>query len=245
VVKGKSEDWVSRAEALIMSLRSVKGVGISLDDADEIAEINILADGERPPKHIVRDVRSALKAELKVDIDYRKISVAQRRENALPEPEGGQVIELVPAPEENGQGAHRLRFGGVTVSLNALRCQVQVELGLGDQEAVGEVVGSNSRQQIPRLVAEATLKAVERFLSDEYLLSLADLEQITLGSDTIVVVNVKFLTGRRQQALSGSCVVDHDLQQSVVYATLDSLNRILGRLEIKEPVEYELRPTSI
>lgn len=245
MLKGKSEDWVNRAEALIMSLRSVKGVGITLDGDNEIAEINVLADGERMPKHIVRDVRSALKAELKMDIDYRKISVAQRRDNALPEPEEGHVIELVPTPEEYGPPVQRLRFGGVTVSLNALRCQVQVELGLGDQEAVGETVGSNSRDQVPRLIAEATLKAVDRFLSDEYVLSLSDLEMITLGSDTIVVVNVKFLAGRRQQALSGSCVVDHDLQQSVVYATLDSLNRILGRLDIKEPVEYELRPTSV
>jgi len=30
----------------------------------------------------------------------------------------------------------------------------------------------------------------------------------------------------------------------VVYATLSALNRVLGRLRFREPVEYELRPTT-
>jgi hypothetical protein len=238
-------DWVQEAEQLIASLRNVKGCSITVQ-GDEIVEINVLADGERPAKQIVRDVRSALKAELKLDIDYRKISIALKRDDSeiLPLP-GDNVIELVPTPEDKPRSGHRLRFGGVTVSLNTLRCQVNVELGLGEQEAMGEAIGSNSRQQVPRLIAEATLRAVERFLGGDYALCLNDLELVTVGSDTIALINVKFQSGRRLQTLSGSCVVEHDLQQSVVYATLDSLNRILGQLIIKEPVEYELRPTSI
>lgn len=237
--------WVHDAEALIMSLRSVKGVSITTS-AGEIAEINILADGERPPKHIVRDVRSALKAELKVDVDYRKISVAQKRDDS--EVPGGSyaggppILELLPAPEPP---VRRVRFHGVTISLNSLRAQARVELALGDREVVGEAEGATGRQQVPRLIGEATLRAVERFLSEDYLLVLSDLEVINLGNDSVVVVNVKFITDRRQQTLSGSSVVDHDLQQSVVYATLAALNRILGRVQIKEPIEYELRPTSI
>ena len=242
-------DWVQEAESLIKSLTSVTGCSISLE-GDDITVINVFAEGDRSPKHIVRDVRSALKVKLDLDIDYRKISVVKTTDERLRighlEPEKDNVIELVPTPEERPRAAlPRLRFGGVTVSLNALRCQAQVELGLGDQEAVGEAVGSNSRQQVHRLIAEATLKAVDRFLEGDYVLALNDLEIVTVGADSIALVNVKFLSGRRQQTLSGSCVVDHDLQQSVVYATLDSLNRILGQLMIKEPVEYELRPTSI
>lgn len=237
--------WVHDAEALIMSLRSVQGVSIATAGG-EITEINILADGERPPKHVARDVRSALKAELKVDVDHRKISVAQKRDETEPGggPYGGgaQILELLSPVEPP---ARRVRFHGVTISLNSLRAHARVELALGDREVVGEAEGATGRQQVPRLIGEATLRAVERFLSDDYLLSLSDLEVINLGNDSVVVVNVKFITDRRQQTLSGSSVVDHDLQQSVVYATLAALNRILGRVQIKEPVEYELRPTSI
>jgi len=242
--RNPSLDWVVDAEALIRSLRNVTGVSIKTDRG-QIEEINILADGERSPKNIVRDVCSALKAEFRIDLDYRKISVAQKRESAPSvrvEPTEDGIIEILPADESQET---RLRFGGVTVSINQLRCHVQVELGLGGREAVGEAHGPNSRDQVPRLISEATLKAVERFLSDDYLLTLGHIELLEMGSDTIVVVNVHLMTDRKKTALSGSCVVDHDLQQSVVYATLDSLNRILGRLDVKEPVEYELRPTSL
>ena len=40
-------DWVTEAEKLILSLRSVKRASISLE-GDEIAEINILADRSIP-----------------------------------------------------------------------------------------------------------------------------------------------------------------------------------------------------
>ncbi len=245
--RNQSLDWVTEAEALIRSLRSVNGVSIKTEGG-LVEEINILADGERSPKNIVRDVCSALKAEFRIDIDYRKISIAQRRDTPVAEPvepmepARNGIIEILPIDESQET---RLRFGGVTVSINQLRCQVQVELGLGSQEAVGEAHGPNSRDQVPRLISEATLKAVERFLSEDYLLTLGHIELLDMGSDTIVVVNVQLMTDRKKVALSGSCVVDHDLQQSVVYATLDSLNRILGRLNVKEPVEYELRPTSM
>ena len=38
--------------------------------------------------------------------------------------------------------------------------------------------------------------------------------------------------------------VEQDVAQSVVYATLAAVNRVLGGLRSREPVEYELRPTS-
>jgi len=70
------------------------------------------------------------------------------------------------------------------------------------------------------------------------------LKTIVLGGEEIAIVSVKFFRERAEKTLIGSCVVDHSLQQSVVYATLDALNRMLGRLRYREPVEYEIRPTS-
>ncbi|TPW11102.1 MAG: hypothetical protein FD129_1750, partial [bacterium] len=91
--------WVERAESLILSLRDVTGVDIAAS-GDDILEINILASGDRPPKQIARDVRSALRAELRLEVDHRKISVAQRRDDSGLSEEiqlaEGSVIELVP-----------------------------------------------------------------------------------------------------------------------------------------------------
>lgn len=255
-MNGRDEElsWIRDAEALLASLRGVRRVNIAVERPDtalpgaadappEIAEIHILSDGERPPKQIVRDVRSALMAAHRVDVDYRKISIVQRRQDP-PSDGTSNIIELVVGPEVAAPPP-RIRFGGVTVAQNALRCSVQVELALWEREIMGEAEGPVGRLQVPRLIAEATLRGLERLIADDYRLALGHLEIVNLGGDTIVLVCVKFIGGRRQQSLSGSCIVDHDLQQAVVYASLAALNRILGRLPIKEPVEYELRPTSV
>jgi len=55
---------------------------------------------------------------------------------------------------------------------------------------------------------------------------------------------VKLLGQRSEKTLVGSCTVEQDMAQSVVYATLAAVNRVLGGLRSREPVEYELRPTS-
>jgi hypothetical protein len=245
-------DWVAQAEKLLLSLRDIAGVGITLsEDGREITEISILAEGQRPPKQIVRDVRSALRAEFQVDVDYRKISVAQKRESSLeavPEPATRSLPTVLTLPAgrvDEEPAAIRLRFVGVTVGIDQSTCRARVELCLGDREAVGDASGANSRRQVPRLIAEATLSAISRFLDDSYVLSLIDLEVLEFGGEEVVLVAIKFFKDRIEKTLTGSCVVSHDLQQSVVYGTLDSLNRTLGRLRYRETVEYEIRPTTM
>ena len=247
----RGREWVIEAEKLLLSLRDIARASISLTEDDrDIAEINILADGQRPPKQIVRDVRSALRAEYQMDVDYRKISVAQKRDTggeppAAEPPRLPNVLTLPALRIDEEPAAIRLRFVGVTVGLDQASCRARVELSLGDRETVGEAAGSNSRRQVPLLIGQAALEAVERFVDETYVFSLTDMEILELGGEDVVVVAVKFYKDRSEKTLTGSCPVSHDLQQSVVYATLDALNRILGRLRYREPVEYEIRPTSL
>jgi hypothetical protein len=242
-------DWVVEAQKLLLSLRDIVGADISVsEDGRTLQEINILAEGHRPPKQIVRDVRSALRAEYQVDVDYRKISVAQRRESEKDSGRGsdtGATVLTLPAVHvEEEPAANRLRFEGVGVEIDQSSCSVRVELALGNRETVGEASGNPAGYQVSRLVAEATLAAVTKFLEPGYSLVLTEIKTIVLGGEEIVLVAVKFFKERAEKTLVGSCSVDHSLQQSVVYATLDALNRILGRLRYREPVEYEIRPTS-
>lgn len=242
-------DWVVEAQKLLLSLRDIVGADIAVsEDQKTLAEINILAEGHRPPKQIVRDVRSALRAEYQVDVDYRKISIAQRRESGKEAGRGsdsGPTVLTLPAVHvEEEPTASRLCFEGVGVEIEQTSCSVRVELSLGKREAVGEASGNPAGPQVSRLVSEATLEAVTKFLEPGYSLVLTELKTIVLGGEEIALVSVKFFKERAEKTLIGSCVVDHSLQQSVVYATLDALNRILGRLRYREPVEYEIRPTS-
>jgi hypothetical protein len=50
---------------------------------------------------------------------------------------------------------------------------------------------------------------------------------------------------RQEKILVGTCVIEQDLHQAVVFATLAALNRLVGGLRPKEPTEYVLRPTSV
>ena len=66
---------VYKAEDLILRLRDVRSCRIITDETGMISEIHVVASSYRPPKMIARDVETALKAELDLEIDYRKIGV--------------------------------------------------------------------------------------------------------------------------------------------------------------------------
>lgn len=245
--KTLSREWVIAAQKLLLSLRDIVGASITVSqDEETVSEINILAEGHRPPKQIVRDVRSALRAEYQVDMDYRKISVAQRR---APESETGFGLEsptvlTLPASQVSEEpAASRVRFGGVHVGIDQSACKVKVELSLGDRAVVGEAVGSSSGREVPQLVCQATLDAVAKFLDPVYSFSLAGVHMFSISGEETVSVLLKFFNERAEKTLTGSCLVSNSLQQAVVYATLSGLNRILGRLRYRESIEYVLRPS--
>ena len=66
---------VYKAEDLILRLRDVRSSRIITDETGAISEIHVVASSDRSPKMIARDVETALKAELGLEIDYRKIGV--------------------------------------------------------------------------------------------------------------------------------------------------------------------------
>ena len=82
------------------------------------------------------------------------------------------------------------------------------------------------------------------YLGDDVTLAPHEVEFVRLGRQEVVLVTVKLLGQRSEKTLVGSCTVEQDMAQSVVYATLAAVNRVLGGLRSREPVEYELRPTS-
>jgi hypothetical protein len=248
----RGRDWVIEAQKLLLSLRDIAGASISLSEDGEITEVNILAEGRRPPKQIVRDVRSALRAEYQVDLDYRRISVAQKRggteawEDGAEAPAAGPTILALPEARVVEEPAvERLRFVGLSVSLDQNTARARVELALGGREAAGEATGPSTRREVARLIGQATVDAIGRFLAEPVALTLVDADTVRAGEEEVTVAVVRFRKNRNDIVLAGCCPSRHDLQQSVVYATLAAVNRLLGRLAYREPVEYEIRPTSM
>lgn len=244
---------------MLCRLRDVTAASITTD-GDEIKEIHVVAESVRTPKNIVRDVETALKAFLKRSIDHRMISVAI----VPPVPVEGEKVELgrgsppvtprqptlppaplppLVVPQVAATGA-RVRFVNANLFVSGLRTQAEVELSWQGTTRVGNATGASARDNAFRLLSSATLSALAPFLGPDISLAPHDVEFVRLGRQESVVVAVKLLAQRSEKTLVGCCTVEQDVAQSVVYATLAAVNRVLGGLKTVEDVEYELRPTS-
>ena len=146
--------------------------------------------------------------------------------------------------QESAPSGTRVRFASANVYVAGLRTQAQVELQWRGMLRLGSATGPSTRENAERLVASATLNALQPFLGEERTLAVQDVSRLRMGRQTVYVVSVKLLEHRTEKVLTGSCTLEQDVPQTVVFATLAAVNRILGGLPAQEPVEYELRPTS-
>lgn len=231
--------WPKRAEAAIQSLRDVEAASVQTED-DDIREIHVLTSSSRPAKQIVRDVQTLLLTRFNRAIDHRVVSVAYARPGPALTPRAPRA----PAPEPEDQTTPRIRFGSVNLYVASGRAQAQVELGWKGVTRLGTAGGSATREGARGLIVSATLSAVQEFLEDGIALSLQDMELLRLGKQDVIVVSLSLLAHRSEKTLVGCCTVEQDAQQAVVLATLAALNRVVGGLRTREPIEYVLRPAS-
>lgn len=202
-------------ESVICRLRDVISARIVSGDDGEIEEIHVLTEASRAPKQVVRDIESAVMAKLGVQLDHRKVSVAQLQGNAKRE-----------------QG--RLKFSDVSISLDGNRAEATVHLGRDGVVYTGTATGLSSSSSQMKLIATATLRAVEDAGAADGTMVVEDMTTgVNLAGKNIVVVLINLVTNRGDDYLTGSAVVRQDLWKAVVNATLDAINR-RATLIIKE-----------
>jgi hypothetical protein len=250
-----SRTWVHKAEEALRALRDVDAASIQVE-GDEISEVHIVSRANRQPKQIVRDVTTVLMTRFNRRLDYRVVSVAfEKREPAAAPPAAVALVEPLPTAEPSARHApepepepetrrQRIRYGGVNLFVSGPRTQVQVELMWQGLPRLGTASGWSTRSGASRLVAEATLAAFQDLLIEEVAVSVQEVEVMRLGKRRAAVVSLSLLVDRQEKTLVGSCIVEQDVPQTVVLATLSALNRVVGMHQPKEPTEYVLRPTS-
>ncbi len=199
-------------EAVIRSLRGVISVCAVAGKDGELEELHVLADGGRVPKQVVRDVESALMAQYGFELDHKIVSVAQTQ--------NGKQFRFSDS---------RLKFSDVHISLNGTKAEAMVRLIRGEDIYTGSAAGHSSSHNQLRLIATATLRALENCQGSDGMLVLEDLDtSVTLSGRSIVVVLVNMITARGEDYLAGTAIVKQDLWKAVVNATLDAINRRLG-----------------
>lgn len=124
----------------------------------------------------------------------------------------------------------RLRFINLQFERTpAARCTAAVELEWMPGDTVtGRADGVASPLGDLRVVAEATLRAIELFLRRSVALELIGVKTMRAFDANIVMVSVLANTPDGQRRLLGCHLSDDDLLRSAVVATLQATNRVLG-----------------
>ncbi len=216
----KSQQWTTEEiRTLLCQLPGVSAAGVKLaDDApqgmEEIEEIHILATTSRNAKQIVRDVQSALFAAYGIQIDHRIVSIAQ------------MALDLSAQPKLPA----RIRYKGIGYEEDDEKCVVRVTLEYNGAHYCGEAAYSNAKAETYRLrmIAQATLDAIGSIVDNAGIYSLLDVQKVTIAGVPLVVVLLE-CTAEDNCILSGSACRLVQEMQSVVRATLDAVNRNLGK----------------
>ncbi|MDR3539664.1 MAG: hypothetical protein P4L69_01645 [Desulfosporosinus sp.] len=210
---------IQDCEQAIKQIRSVMAARINVNYQGEIEEVHILASSGRFPKQIARDVESVLIAQFNLQIDHKKISVAQIGDE---EEEGTLAI----------MESTRPRLVGVTLGTVNGMAEVKVELLTGDKHTKGSAQGPSSSHNKLRLFVDATLAALSPLILDKFLFVTEDVGITQLAKQQIALVSITLVASVGEQSLTGCALVRNDDREAVVKATLDAVNRKL-RFPIK------------
>ena len=217
------------AQRTICRLPDVSSCEIQSDAGGEITTIHVTARAGRSPKQIARDVEAVLAAEEGVVVDHRKISIAQFGEAELP------------AAASLG----RVELGGVSLHHGPHGLEVEVTLSSSAVAATGRALGPGTRFESRRVVAQATLDAITKLAEGAPSFSLGEVEERDLGERRVILVCVNRSHGRGESHLIGCCEIGYDPTQAVIFAVLDALNRLVGALRPRQPVEYRVGPAPV
>lgn len=200
---------VNDIESVVCRLKGIIAVSVVPDSNGGISEVHVLAGSSRSPKQVVRDVESAVMARLGVPIDHKKISVAQVDEGSV------------------GYDHSRLKLSDVSIAFNGTKTEATVRLTKDAIVFSGSASGTTSPNAQMKLIASATLRAIEEFGHPDSALVLEDATEIIMGGKKIALVLISLAGDRGEEFLTGSAVMKQDVWKGVVNATLDAVNRRL------------------
>jgi hypothetical protein len=217
---GAPDPWgVRRAENLLTSLEGILSARVVTTPLGEVSEVHILAQAGLAPKQLVRNIESALLAQLGLKIDHRKISIAQTADvkpiEALErESVRDRVLQrtvlfenLAVAP---GRRAHRIM---ITVTLSFR----------GQTESAEEETSDTPRSRVEG-AAKAAVMVLDRLLTESSI--ALEGAKIVDGFDReFAFVAVQGLGGRETILMTGTSEIKESAERAAVFAVLDATNR--------------------
>lgn len=208
-----------RAERLLRELTGVVSARIVADSDGRIQEIHILTDHEIPAKQTVRNVESALQAQLGIQVDHRKVSVARTRGSE--DEAAGKIIGI---GEISGQRRYLLD-GYEFKRKMPLRVECRVRLRLDEREFVGVAEGTDMERGRLNAAAQAALNALQVAESDAVSFALEGVALVDAFDPAVVTVALYGLSGRNRNYLAGAAPVVESAEYAAILAALQATNR--------------------
>ncbi len=224
---------IERAEELLGTLPGVLNVRIIPGPTGEVSEVHVLTTTSVSPKQTVRNVESALLAQLGMRVSHKKISVATSegpaaeaiRASRMTSPTGGMSV----LPDEPGNvksTKRRLYFEDVEVRrsrADGMTCRVTIRQG--DDVFVGEATGQESDRLRIETAARAAVNAVQQADEGGRSLRMEGARTIEAFDREFVFVALTTRLGRETALLTGSAEVKDGIETASVLAVLDATNR--------------------
>jgi hypothetical protein len=176
-----------------------------------VTEVHVLTGMAKAAKQVVRDVQSLAQAVFGLSIDRRVVSVVQ-----LPDPDLAQGDRAV--------------IVDVSEQMDGNHTKVVVTLGWQGETLIGEVAGAAAHTTRNRLVAEATIEALQQALQETTAIGVAAVDLPVLGSRAVAIAQVVMVHDGSERLMVGSALVDGESSRAVVRAVLDALNRHIPEL---------------
>lgn len=176
-----------------------------------VTEVHVLTGLNKAAKQVVRDVQSLAQAVFGLSIDRRVVSVVQ-----LPDPDLAQGDRPV--------------IIDVSEQMDGNHTRVVVTLGWQGDTLIGEVAGAAAHTTRNRLVAEATIEALQQALQETTAIGVAAVDLPILGSRPVAIAQVVMVNEGAERLMVGSALVDGESSRAVVRAVLDALNRHIPEL---------------
>lgn len=212
---------IDEVEALLTQLPGITAVRIMANDWGAIEEIHVLSTTDRNPKQVVRDIESSLLARWGMNVDHKKISVAQLTGSRRPESEVLTIEQIC-----------------LRTDLSRNSAEVSVRVAMGGESFPGDcaVTGLGGHDQSLRLAATATAAAVTGLMDPACGLAVNDTQMLELAGRqvAVVVTTIVVSDGEEWQSAAAELVCDDPLE-AVATAVLRSVSRLSPLIRFRSP----------
>lgn len=214
------DPWgVRRAENLLTSLEGILSARVVTTPLGEVSEVHVLAQAGLAPKQLVRNIESALLAQLGLKIDHRKISIAQTADV--------KPIEALERDSVRDKVLQRtVLFENLAVAPGKRPHRISITVTLsyhGHTESAEEESSDTPRSRV-EAAAKAAVTVLDRLLTESSI--ALEGAKIVEGFDReFAFVAVQGLGGRETILMTGTSEIKESAERAAVFAVLDATNR--------------------